>query len=249
MIAIINRTPTAVLFKAYLEQLISEYHEQNKQLETGYRTANNQYKDDSASGIYTTEHLQKNLDSMRKAALNEFYKNSELLNVKAKNYISELKNMILPALSDIEKPSDYAVRVNNALQFIQLEGEKVDDATASQILRDFLNDIEIMQRFRSVIEHQKGKKLSDAYGRTTFPLTFGQLQRCEQFFEAFAELEATTDHLFIYKKAETETEYASNGVKLVVPMDSYSQLISEKNAVEQAETLEKMVSELFPTTN
>lgn len=249
MIAIINRTPTAVLFKAYLEQLVSEYHELNKQLETCYRAANNQYKDDSVSEIYTAEYLQKNLDSMRGAASEEFHKKSELLNVKAKNYISELKKMIVPALSDIEKPSDYAVRVNNALQFVQLEGEKIDDATASQILRDFVNDIEIMQRFRSVIEHQKGEKLSDAYGRTTFPRTFGQLERCEQFFEAFAELEATTDRLFVHKKAETETEYVSSGVKLFVPMDSYSQLISEKNAVEQAETLEKMVGELFTTTN
>ena len=249
MNVIINRTPTAVLFKAYLEQLAKEYHELNKELETAYRTANKQYKDGSASGVYTDEHLRKSLDLTLGAATEKFYMASELLNAKAKNYIAELKKKIIPALSEIDKPADYAVRVNNALQFVQVEGAEVDDATAFQILHDFVNDIETMQRFRSVIEHQKGEKLSDAYGRTTFPLTFGRLEKCEQLLEAFAELEATTDRLFIRKKAETETEYTSNGVKLSVPMDGYSQLIGETNAAEQAETLEKMVGELFTTTD
>lgn len=249
MNVIINRTPTAVLFKAYLEQLMKEYHELNKELETAYRTANKQYKDDSASGVYTAEHLRRSLDLTLGAATEKFYKSSEQLNAKAKSYISELKKKIVPALSEIENPADYAVRVNNALQFLQIEGAEIDDATAFQILHDFERDIETMQRFRSVIEHQKGEKLSDAYGRTTFPLTFGRLEKCEQLLEAFAELEATADRLFIRKKAETETEYTPSGVKLSVPMDGYSQLIGETNAAEQAETLEKMVGELFTTTD
>lgn len=248
MNVIINKTPTAVLFKAYLEQLISEYHEANKELESSYRTANKQYKDGVANGVYTDEHLRRSLDLALGVATDQFFKSSERLNIKAKNYISELKKKIVPALSETEKPSDYAVRVNNALQFVQVEGAEIDDATAFQILHDFEKDVETMQRFRSVIEHQKGEKLSDAYGRTTFPLTFGRLEKCEQLIEALAELEATADRLFIRQKAETETEYTPHGVKLSVPMDSYSQLIGEKNAAEQAETVEKMVGELFTVT-
>lgn len=249
MNVIINKTPTAVFFKAYLEQLISEYHELNKQLEAAFRAANKQYKDGSASKVYTDEHLRRSLDIALGEATARFYANSESLNGKAKRYIAELKKKIIPALSEIEKPADYAVKVNNALQFVQVEGAEIDDATAFQILHDFINDIETMQRFRSVIEHQKGEKLSDAYGRTTFPLTFGRLENCERFLEAFAELEATTDRLFIGKKSETETEYTPSGVKLSVPMDGYMQLISEKNATEQAETLEAMAGELFTTTD
>lgn len=249
MNVIINRTPTAVLFKAYLEQLINTYHELNKELETAYRTANKQFKDGSASKVYTDEYLQQILRSGTEQASSSFATQAAALNDKAKRYIAELKKKIVPALSEIEKPADYAVRVNNALQFVQVEGAEIDDATAFQILHDFINDIETMQRFRSAIEHQKGEKLSDAYGRTTFPLTFGRLEKCEQLLEAFAELEATADRLFIRKKAETETEYTPSGVKLSVPMDGYSQLISEKNAAEQAETLEKMVGELFTTTD
>lgn len=244
---IINKTPTAVFFKAYLEQLINEYHELNKQLDEAYRTANKEYKDGFASKVYTDEYLQKQLCSRTDKASDNFKAKAEALNGKAKRYIAELKSKIIPALSEAEKPTDYAIRINNALQFIQLEGAEIDDTTAFQILHEFINDVETMQRFRSVIEHQKGEKLSDAYGRTTFPLTFKRLENCESFLEAFAELEATTDRLFIGKKSETETEYTPSGVKLFVPMDGYTQLISEKNAAEQAETLEAMASELFTT--
>ena len=249
MNVIINKTPTAVLFRAYLEQLAKEYHELNEELETAYRTANKQYKDDSLRGVYTDKHLRRNLDLALGTATDKFYKASEQLNAKAKSYISELKKKIIPALSEMEKPSDYAVRVNNALQFVQVEGAEIDDATAFQILHDFERDVETMRRFRSVIEHQKEEKLSDAYGRTTFPLTFGRLEKCEKLIEAFEELETTIERLFIRKKAETETEYTSTGVKLSVPMDRYSQLIGEEIAVKQAETLEKMVAELLTTTN
>ena len=249
MNVIINKKPTDVLFKAYLEQLIKEYHELNNELETAYRTTNKQYKDGSAGKMYTEEYLQQLLRNGTEQASSSFKAKAEALNGKAKRYISELKKKIVPALSETEKPSDYAVRVNNALQFLRIEGAEIDDATAFQILHDFVNDVETTQRFRSVIEHQKGERLSDAYGRTTFPLTFGWLEKCEQLLEAFAELEATTDRLFIRKKAETETEYTSSGVKLSVPMDGYSQMIGETNAVEQAETLEKMVGELFTTTD
>ena len=249
MNVIINKTPTAVLFKAYLEQLISEYHEANKELEASYRTANKQYKDGIANGAYTDEHLRRSLDLALGVATDQFFKSSERLNVKAKSYISELKKKIIPALSETEKPSDYAVRVNNALQFVQVEGTEIDDATAFQILHDFERDIETMQRFRSVIEHQKGEKLSDAYGRTMFPLTFGRLEKCEHLIRAFEELEGTAEKLFVCGKTETETEYLKNGKKLSVPMDGYMQLMSEKNIIEQAEKTEAMIAELFTTTD
>lgn len=249
MNVIINNTNTTVLFKAYLEQLIGEYHKLNKQLDEAVRNANKQYTDGLTNKVYTAEHLLQKLNNDREQANISFTAQAEALNGRATAYIAELKKKIVPALSESEKPVDYAIRVNNALQFLQIEGTEIDDATAFHILHDFTNDIETMQRFRRVIEHQKGEKLSDAYGRTTFPLTFGQLEKCERFVEAFEELETTASRLFISKKSETETEYTSSGVKLSVPMDSYTQLISEKNATEQAGTLETMMSELFTTTD
>ena len=52
--------------------------------------------------------------------------------------------------------------------------EAISDETAAQILRDFTGDMEIMQRFRSVLEKQiapSGRQIADQRGNTTFPQT------------------------------------------------------------------------------
>ena len=237
-----------IILSETLKGLMNEYHELNRQLEESYRTANRQYKDGVTSGVYTDYHLRKALDTKLGEATALFNSEAEQLNAKAKKHISAMKEMVIPALSDIEKPDDYYIRVNNALQFIQAEGAGIDDETAYQILHDFERDVETMQRFRRVIENQKGETLSDAYGKTTFPLTFGRLEKCEMIISVFSELESTVDRLFIRNKSETETEYTKTGVKLSVPMDCYTQLVSEANAVEQAETIESMIGTLFTSS-
>ncbi|MBQ8767176.1 MAG: hypothetical protein IJZ16_10280 [Clostridia bacterium] len=245
MNATINKNLISINIKEYLNQTIAKYHQLNAELETAIKTANQQYKDGFTSKIYTDEHLSQLLHSKTEQASNNFISQAKALNSEVKNYIAELKKEILLATSSTQKSADYAVSVNNALQFLQLEGASINDETAFQILHNFINDIETMQRFRSVIEHQKDEKLTDAHGNTTFPLTFGQLENYERFFKTFAELETTVESLFVRKKTETETEYIANGAKLSVPMDGYMQLISEKNATEQAGTVEKMAGELF----
>lgn len=231
-----------------LKAIMNDYHELNKQLDTSVRDANKQYKDGLRSGVYTDEHLRKALDTKLGEATAHFNEAAEQLNAKAKKHISAMKETVIPALSDFAKPADYYIRVNNALQFIQADGAEIDDETASQILHEFERDVETMQRFRRVIENQKGEKLSDAYGDTTFPKTFGRLERCEKLIAAFAELESTADRLFVRTKSETETEYTKTGVKLSVPMDCYTQLVSETNVVEQADTIESMIGTLFTSS-
>lgn len=128
--------------------------------------------------------------------------------------------------------------------------EAISDETAAQILRDFTGDMEIMQRFRSVLEKQiapSGRQIADQRGNTTFPQTFGQLFKYEKFRDALAELQEMADTLFIRKLSQTETEYL-HGATLSVPTDGYMQLVTERNIIEQAETVENMISELFTTT-
>lgn len=103
--------------------------------------------------------------------------------------------------------------------------EAISDETAAQILRDFTGDMEIMQRFRSVLEKQiapSGRQIADQRGNTTFPQTFGQLFKYEKFRDALAELQEMADTLFIRKLSQTETEYL-HGATLSVPTDGYMQ--------------------------
>lgn len=238
-----------IIIKAVVERLIAEYHQLNKELEGSTRAANHQYKKGVAENVYTDEYLRNALDTAINNANLYFAGEAAALNAKARQSVAELKAKLIPALSTSEHIHDYAVKVNNALQFVQLEGADIDDETAAQILHDFTGDMEIMQRFRNVIERQKGEKLSDAFGNTTFPLTFGRLYACERFIEAMAELEGTAEKLFIRGKTETETEFSNSGKKLSVPMDCYMQLMSERNIVEQAGTVEAMAAELFKVSD
>lgn len=235
--------------KKFLEQLIAAYHELNAQLEGNIRSANQKYREQSQEQVFTDEYLQNNLNHTIAQAMTEFLSQAAVLNTQAKQHIAAAKEKQSASLVMVDKLPDYAIRVSNALAFLQIEGPEITDATAAQILKDFLGDVEIMQRFRSVIERQKGEKLSDAYGKTTFPLTFGQLEKCEMLLDAMAELENMAEHLFIRKKTETEVEHFKNGVKLYVPMDGYSQQVGELSILEQAGTVEAMAAELTGAKN
>lgn len=250
MKAIMNKEIVEVNIKAQLEQLIGEYHASQQSLADGVRALNQKYKEDVQANTYTPEHLREVYEENKAALLAAAAEKAKVLNASARGAVEHLSGKAVPALSTSEKPADYAVRISNALQFIQLEGAAISDETAAQILRDFTGDMEIMQRFRSVLEKQiapSDRQIADQYGNTTFPQTFGQLFKYEKFCDALAELQEMADTLFIRKLSQTETEYL-HGATLSVPTDGYMQLVTERNIIEQAETVENMISELFTTT-
>lgn len=250
MKAVMNKEIVEVNIKAQLEQLIGEYHASQQSLADGVRALNQKYKEDVQANTYTPEHLREVYEENKAALLAAAAEKAKVLNASARGAVEHLSGKAVPALSTSEKPADYAVRISNALQFIQLEGAAISDETAAQILRDFTGDMEIMQRFRSVLEKQiapSDRQIADQYGNTTFPQTFGQLFKYEKFRDALAELQEMADTLFIRKLSQTETEYL-HGATLSVPTDGYMQLVTERNIIEQAETVENMISELFATT-
>ena len=187
MKAIMNKEIVEVNIKAQLEQLIGEYHASQQSLADGVRALNQKYKEDVQANTYTPEHLREVYEENKAALLAAAAEKAKVLNASARGAVEHLSGKAVPALSTSEKPADYAVRISNALQFIQLEGAAISDETAAQILRDFTGDMEIMQRFRSVLEKQiapSDRQIADQYGNTTFPQTFGQLFKYEKFRDA-----------------------------------------------------------------
>ena len=244
MLMTIDKATTNIELVDTLNQYISEYHQISEQHEAAVRAVNVQFKASRASGLYTERYLHDFLNNGLEKANSSYKVRAEELNAKVRNYVDNVKQKAFAALHKVEKSTNYLLQISNAVMFLRDEGANITDETASQILQSFTKDIETMQRFRNLIEHQKGEKLTDSYGNTTFPLTFGHLQRYEKFAAAFTELTETVDKLFIRPTTETDIEFY-NGTKLSVPMPCYMQLVSEKNAVEEAETVETMLSELF----
>ena len=242
MKAVMNKETVEINIKEQLAQLISKYNTSQQSLADNVRALNQKYKEDVQEKTYTPEHLREVYEENKAALLAAAAEKATALNASARGVVEHLSGKAVPA--------DYAVRISNALQFIQLEGAAISDETAAQILRDFTGDMEIMQRFRSVLEKQiapSDRQIADQYGNTTFPQTFGQLFKYEKFRDALAELQEMADTLFIRKLSQTETEYL-HGATLSVPTDGYMQLVTERNIIEQAETVENMISELFATT-
>lgn len=244
---IIGKMPTQVNIKEQLEQLITEYHQVQRELADGCRLAKSQLLTNAQTELYTPEGLREQYNRQKDGLLTSANNKAVALNAKAVKAVASLKADALKALYEVDRGKDYAASVNNALQFIQIEGESITDKTAAQILKAFINDIETMQRFRSVIEKQvaaKGEQLTDAYGHTTFPQTFGKLYHAETFAQALTELEEMASNIFIRELTQTETEFL-HGVSVSVPTDSYMQLVTERNIIEQAETVDTMLAELF----
>ena len=150
MKAIMNKEIVEVNIKAQLEQLIGEYHASQQSLADSVRALNQKYKEDVRANTYTPEYLISIYAENKDTLLNAAAVKAKALNTTARGMVAALTGKAVPALSASEKPADYAVRISNALQFIQLEGAAISDETAAQILRDFTGDMEIMQRFRSV---------------------------------------------------------------------------------------------------
>lgn len=244
MLMTIDKATTNIELVDTLNQYISEYHQISEQHENAVRVVNEKYKTLVNGGMCTERYLQDFLSNELNKTDSSFKARAEELNARASHYIGNVKQKVFAALHKVEKSTNYQLQISNAVMFLRDEGANITDETASQILQGFTKDIETMQRFRNLVEHQKGESITDAYGNTTFPLTFGHLQKYEKFAAAFDELTATVDKLFIRPTTETDIEFY-NGTKLSVPMPCYMQLVSEKNAVEEAETVETMLSELF----
>ena len=167
MKAVMNKETVEVNIKEQLAQLISKYNASQQSLADSARALNQKYKEDVQANTYTPEHLREVYEENKAALLAAAAEKAKVLNASARGVVEHLSGKAVPALSASEKPADYAVRISNALQFIQLEGAAISDETAAQILRDFTGDMEIMQRFRSVLEKQiapSDRQIADQYG-------------------------------------------------------------------------------------
>lgn len=223
--------------KNTIKDILNEYHNMNTKLEDSFRKANVRYK--AQQDIYSAEQNTLLLKNDYEAAIGIFSTEADMLNKKINGTLADLKKTVYTDLNKSEKTAGYSIRINNALQFLQAEGINLTDETAAHILSEFITDIETMCQFRRVIQHQLGDDvhLDNTQGKTKYPLTLGYLQACEEIFSAVDEMQETAQHMFMFEKRPTESENI-NGLTLIVPMDTYAQLMSEHNIIEQADYFE-----------
>jgi len=222
-------------YQANNEQSIKEI----KKIIDEWKDKVNQYRDDFLHQTLT-EGLTEISDDSKK--VNKVY------NQKLKAVIEEAKKLMLPMMiKPVKRPSDYATKVSNTIEYLKLEGEEITDNSAYMYLKDFIDDYDQMKLFKNVIEKLIKRVnpfgLTNAEGKTTFPKTFGKLNQVEVVLNTFNEMEAIANMLFLYGK-ETDQTYFINGHGYVLPMEGLDEEMDEATILNQAAVVESIAKEV-----
>ncbi len=194
---------------------------------------------------YKIEAFKEAVDAETKPISEGVDKTNKLFNQKVKAIIAEEKENVLPKPK--EKSADYAIRVSNALKYLEIESEKLDDETAFEILKDFVDDYEQMKLFKQVIKRQmKTDILEDVEGKSKFPKTFGNFNKIEMLVNTFNEMEAIANVLFLKGTNKSETYIFDNAmVQLpLLSLPGYTELTNEDEIIKLAEIIDITVNEI-----
>lgn len=194
---------------------------------------------------YKIEAFKEAVEAETKPISENVNKTNQLFNQKVKAIIAEEKENILPKLK--EKSADYAIRVSNALKYLEIEGEKLNDEIAFEILKDFVDDYEQMKLFKQVIKRKmKTDVLENAEGKSNFPRTFGNFNKIEMLINTFNEMEAIANVLFLKGYQKYETYYFCNAIVTMplLSLPTYTELANESEIIKLAEIIDITVDEL-----
>ena len=232
----------AIELKKKIEELIQAHRTNNDNMNATMRDTVEQFFSEGAINTYKKEFVSEQVQKDFADARKEAEVVDSLLNKKLKAIIEAAKKEMIPEyFKKAERSSDHAAKVANALQFLMIEDSDLTDESAYLILKDFLDDYDQMLLFKKAI----GKKnaLVDASGNTTFPRTFGKLNKMEAVMNLFNEVETMANNLFMHPRYEGET-YIFNNQMFATLTDGYQEGYDEKYILDFAETLDRISNKL-----
>ncbi|WFD09955.1 hypothetical protein [Tepidibacter hydrothermalis] len=218
-----------------IQAIIDAYHANSEQMKKEIKRIVEEWG--KQVNTYAMDYIQEQIRNEVAAVKSSNAKINKVYNQKLKVILDKAKKQVLPELfNKASKPSDYATKVNNALQFLMIEAEQITDDKAYMILKDFIDDYNQMKLFKNVI----GKRvdLIDPNGNSTYPKTFGKLNKVEMVMNTFDEMESIANMLFIYPREDGQT-FIMNGQSYSVPIDSYEQMADEDNIIGFAQIIEE----------
>lgn len=193
-------------------------------------------------GVYKPEYIKETIKKEMDAVLKENKKLNEFYNQQIENIIEGAMKQMLPAFNNkqVQKPADYAMKINNALQLLTIEGDGITDEVAFDILKDFIDDYDQMNIFNRVIG--KHVELEDVNGKTTFPFTFGKFNEIKKIIGSFTTMKAAAKNIFLHPNVPGQY-YTIEGVQYILPLEgykSYSEAADEDTIAMLAMILDKI---------
>jgi len=183
--------------------------------------------------------VNEEINDVRSAAA----KTSAVFNQKLKIVIENAKKILIPN-SGNDKPPDYAIRVNNALQFLSLQFDTLTDEKAYEILKGFVDDVEQMRLFKGVIETRAFSISADSDRvEDTYPRTFKKLKQVDEVQSCINRIELIAENLFLYPKLDDE-RYIMGGTSFMLTMEAYEELAEEVDILRLAKEIDAMAAEM-----
>lgn len=230
-----------------IKELIDAYHANAEIQQDEIRKVIEPFKNPAIASRYTPEGLRETIHDGMQDVINNWKKINIVYNQKLKAIIADAKEQLLPmVVKNIEKPADYAARVNNALQFLQLEGHELTDETAFDILKNFQDDYDQMKLFEKVVSKYVDT-VDYATGGTNFPKTFGKSNKVKTLMNTFTDLESEANMLFVYQMSDGETVILGNN-RFSLPVDGYAEIVAETNILEPAAAIDEMAADMIESS-
>ncbi|KAB3527116.1 hypothetical protein [Alkaliphilus serpentinus] len=230
--------------KKKIQAIIDAYHANDEMMHNEIKRVIDEHKVQipKLKDEFAIQAKQQILDGMKSAQDNAM-KINKVYNQKLKVILDKAKKQVLPEyFNKVSRPSDYATKVNNALQFLMIEAEQITDDKAYLILKDFIDDYDQMKLFKNVI----GKRvlsMEDANGNPIFPKTFGRLNELEVILNTFNDMESIANMMFIHPK-QSGQGYVIGHHMYSIPVDSQEQMADEANIIKYADTIDEFAKEI-----
>lgn len=193
---------------------------------------------------YKIQAFKEAVDKETKPIIEDAKKTDIVLNQKVKAIIDEKKKEVLPKQK--EKPADYALKISNALKYLEIEGKKLTDETAFNILKDFMDDYDQMKLFKQVIKRQLNIEVFENMdGTARFPQTFGNFNKIQMLLNTFDEIEKISNTLFLtYKDAQQFVDFYDARVEFpALDKYTYQENTGEDSIIELAEIIDNYITD------
>ena len=248
--------------KEKINNLIKAYKEYGKAQGDAIKAVLEPFKVPSYVSRFTQEGLVTEIKESMDGILSDWKKYDKVLNDQVISVIAASKKEIMDALhlNQVNKSADYAVRIANAREFMnmvlereyhdnmELENEhkaimKLDEALFP-ILKDFIDDYDTMKLFAKMVEIKAHVPAANASGEPSLPKTFGKMMKVDSIMNAINEVEEAAAMLFIHARTSVDEVIRIHGAIYGVPIDGYSEQADEENIIINATILDALADKI-----
>ena len=161
------------------------------------------------------------------------------LNKLANDRIAIVKNEVI---KEPARSSDYQAKIQNAIAFIKPYGSELSDQEAFDVLKDFIDDFEIMKQFENIIYQQVSIGGTRYFDTQSFHKTFGRYHAMKKLVDKFDEIEAEAKDIFVRPRTSKLVLFQLGMDNVAFPDDSYDEMNSHDLIVRYARELEELLS-------